>query len=191
MQNLKEWTILLYANGNNELEPEMWQSKLDAEKVGSDTNVNVVIQISREEKQLVKIIRPFCRLPESPEDWTGTRRYYVLKGHSDLINNHGKLNMAHPLTLYEFIKWGMKKYPAKKYMLILGGHGYQFVGAMTDYSQDTPYIMGIPAMSKAINMACHESGNKIDILVLDICFFNFIEVIYQLGKDEDSHIHTY
>jgi hypothetical protein len=190
MQNLKEWTILLYANGNNELEPEMWQSKLDAEKVGSDTNVNVVIQISREEKQLVKIIRPFCRLPESPEDWTGTRRYYVLKGHSDLINNHGKLNMAHPLTLYEFIKWGMKKYPAKKYMLILGGHGYQFVGAMTDYSQDTPYIMGIPAMSKAINMACHESGNKIDILVLDICFFNFIEVIYQLGKDEDSHIQT-
>lgn len=28
----KEWTILIYANGNNELEPEIWESKLDAEK---------------------------------------------------------------------------------------------------------------------------------------------------------------
>ena len=73
--------------------------------------------------------------------------------------------MANPKKLYDFISWGMQLYPANKYMLILGGHGYQFVGMMTDYSQKAAYIMGIPEMARAINMAANEAGRKIDALV--------------------------
>ncbi|MFA9423984.1 MAG: clostripain-related cysteine peptidase [Sedimentibacter sp.] len=183
IQQEKNWTILIYANGNNELEPEMRQAMLDAEKVGSNTDVNVVIQLGRAKYEIVKLMRPDV---DSKDDdcWSGVRRYLVSKGSSTLVGNLKSVNMADPKKLYDFIKWGMMFYPAKKYMLILGGHGYQFVGMMTDYSQKAPYIMGIPEMVRAINKAAKDIG-KIDILVIDTCYFNSIEVIYELGKEEN------
>ena len=138
IQNKANWTILIYANGNNELEPEMWQAKLLAEKIGSNAKVHVLLQLGREERKLVNLFRPDTFFPAPAESWTGVRRYLVNQGTSVLQEDLGKVNMAHPEILYEFIKWAMSKYPADQFMLILGGHGWQHVGAMTDYSQNKP-----------------------------------------------------
>jgi hypothetical protein len=184
----KQWTLLIYANGNNELEPEMWQAKLDAEKAGSGHNVNVIMQIGRENRQLIRILRPMDMLPDADERWVGARRYYIKKNQSDFINDLGNINMAHPRSLYDFIKWGMENYPARHYMLILGGHALQFVGMMTDYSQNTPYIMGLPEMAKALNLLKKDTGKNIDLLVLDTCHMNSVEAIYELGQDEDHAV---
>jgi len=186
IQQEKDWTILIYANGNNELEPEMRQAMLNAEEVGSNANVNVVIQLGRAKYELVKLIRQDVD-SKSDDDWSGVRRYFVTKRSSTLVGNLKNINMADPKKLYNFIRWGMRFYPANKYMLILSGHGYQFVGMMTDYSQKSPYIMGIPEMVKAINKSTNNIG-KIDALVLDTCYFNSIEVIYELGKEENHSV---
>ena len=147
----KQWTLLI-TNGNNELEPEMWPAKLDAEKASSSHNVNVIMQIGRENRQFIRILRPMDMLPDADERWVGARRYYIKKNQSDFINDLGNINMAYPWSLYDFIKWGMENYPARHYMLILGGHALQFVGMMTDYSQNIPSVMGLPEMAKALNL---------------------------------------
>jgi hypothetical protein len=180
----KDWTILIYANGNNELEPEMWQSKIDAETIGSSENVNVVMQISRESRELVKIIRPKDSIPPLDETWTGARRYYVLQSESKLIRDLGNVNMADPHTLHDFTTWGIKNYPAKRYMLILSGHGGAFTAALLDLSQEIPYAMGVTEMCKVINRTKSETGANIDLLVLDICNMNSVEILYELGKDK-------
>lgn len=184
----KNWTILIYANGNNELEPEMWQAKFDAEKTGSDLNVNVVMLIGRESRQLTSVLRPTGIIPDTGEQWTGVKRYYIKKNHSDLIGDLGSINMAHPGTLYDFIRWGMENYPARHYILILGGHALQFVGMMTDYSQEAPYIMGLPEMTKALDLIKKDTGKTIDILALDTCHMNSVEVIFELGYEEDHAV---
>lgn len=183
-ENIKDWTILIYANGNNELEPEIWQSKIDAEKIGSSENVNVVMQIGRESREPVKIIRPKDSIPSLDETWTGVRRYHILKNKSELIQKLGKANMADPHVLYDFITWGVKSYPAKKYMLILSGHGGSFTAALLDLSRDAPYAMGVTEMCKVINMIKADTGCNIDVLVLDICNMNSIEILYELGKNK-------
>lgn len=183
-KDVKDWTILIYANGNNELEPEMWQSKIDAEKVGSKDNINVIMQIGRETRELVKIIRQKDNIPFTNERWTGVRRYYVLKDKSKLIEDLGSINMADPHILYNFIAWGTKSYPAKRYMLILSGHGGSLTAALPDLSQDIPYAMGVTEMCKVLNMIKTDTGSNIDILVLDICYMNSIEVLYELGKNK-------
>lgn len=98
--------------------------------------------------------------------------------------------MANPKSLYEFLKWGIERYPARRYTLILSGHGFQFVGVMTDYSQKAPYIMGIPEMVRAIDMAANDTGSQIDLLILDVCYFNFFESIYELGKEKNHAVQT-
>ena len=187
IKNKKSWTILIYANGNNDLEREMYQGMLDAEKVGSNKDVNVVIQLGRIKFEIVKLIRQETKLQRG-NNWSGVRRYFIWQGNSTLVGNLRNANMANPKTLYDFIKWAIQFYPAKKYMLILGGHGYQFVGMMTDYSRKAPYIMGYPEMVIAINKATNEMGSKIDLLLLDTCYFNTIETIYELGRDKNHSV---
>jgi len=185
---MKEWTVLIYANGNNELQPEMWQSKLSAQKVGSNKDVNVVMQLSQIDADLVRIIRPFHNYPDNAVGWVGTKRLFLMGGLSIVLQDLGNINMADPAWLYDFIKWGMDNYPAKHYLLIVGGHSHQFIGALPDYSQDTPYIMGIPEMVQSINLACKSSKGTIDLLILDVCSFNSLEVIYEFGKKPNHAI---
>lgn len=187
-KNIREWTVLIYANGNNEYEHEMHQSMLDAEKSGSNKDVSVAIEIGRESRILSKILRPDLHLTEDSSSWTGVRRYYIEKDSSNLVEDLGSVNMADPKHLYDFIRWGMENYPARHYMLILGGHGAAFIGSMTDFSQKTPYIMGTVEMCKVINMIGKDMGNSIDILLLDTCYMNQVEVIYELGYEKDSAV---
>jgi hypothetical protein len=183
MNTEKEWTILIYANGNNDLEPEMYQAIENIKKAADHPAVNVVIELGRADELLVNLLRK-TRPPKPDDNWHGVRRYLARQNQLILLNQLGKINMAHPHSLMEFIKWGIRTFPAKRYMLILGGHGYQFVGTMTDYTQERPYIMGIPEMVKAIDLAGSAVKQKIDVLLLDTCYFNFIEVMYELGKNE-------
>jgi hypothetical protein len=186
--NIKGWTVLIYANGNNELEPEIWKSKIDAEKSGSSENINVVMQIGRVPRHMVEIMRPKAPLPDEGENWTGVRRYYISNTGSELISDLGRINMADPRILYDFIKWGFESYPSKRRMLVVGGHGFSFVAIMTDFSQDVPYMMGVPQMCRTINAALKETGAALDILVLDACYMNSIEIIYELGKKKECPV---
>jgi len=187
MKQEADWTLFIYGNGNNELEPEMRQAMLDAEKVGSCSHVHVVMQIGRADYELVQLLRQ--NVPQKDEDrWSGVRRYLIGKGHSELLEELGLVNMADPKQLYNFLKWGMVSYPAKRYLLILGGHSYHCVGMMTDYSKDAPYIMGIPELARVINMAANEMGSKIDLLLLDTCCSNSLELIYEFGREVDHAV---
>ncbi|MCM1990445.1 clostripain-related cysteine peptidase [Oceanirhabdus seepicola] len=188
IKSIKEWTILIYADGNNELVPEMIQSKLDVEKFGPKHNLNVVMQIGLASMELVKILTPLKPLPKHTEISSGVKRYYVLNSKSILIEDLGNINMAGPHNLYDFIKWGIENYPAKHYLLALSGHGFSFVGAIPDLSQNTPYLMNLVDMCKAVNMSQKDTGVKIDILLLDMCHMNKIEVIYELGKDKENSV---
>ncbi|MGD0153010.1 MAG: clostripain-related cysteine peptidase [Thermacetogeniaceae bacterium] len=188
LRDIRQWTLLIYASGNNELEPEMWQARLDAEQTGSSGAVDVVMQLGRENRDLVRILRPMHLLPDAQEHWTGVRRYYIWKGRSDLLADLGSINMADPESLYEFIRWGLQSYPARHCLLALGGHALQLVGMITDYSQDAPYIMGLPELARTLGRIREDTGKTIDILVLDTCHMNAVEAIYELGHEVEQAV---
>ena len=176
----KKWTILIYADGNNEMESIMYNSLLACEKVVSNNDVNVVFEIGRLGNYKSK----------NNVNWSGVRRYYVDKGSLILVGDLGKSNMADPNNLYSFIKWGIENYKAEHYMVLLSDHGGDFIGCFTDESLDKPYIMGIPEMIQAINALKINLGYEIDVLVLDMCYMNSIEVIYELGQSNTHTVQT-
>jgi len=183
---IKEWTILIYANGNNELEPEIWKSKINAEKSGSDSNINVIMQIGRESRDLSRLIRPHATIPPADDCWTGVRRYYIQDSNSIILNDMGPLNMADPSNLNFFIRWGIENYPAKRFLLMLSGHGASPAAVMPDFGQKYPCMMTIPGMCRAITSALnHHSHSKIDLLILDICDMNLIEILYEFKHFSD------
>lgn len=178
MSEVKKWTILIYADGNNEMIDVIYKNMLDCEKSGSNENVDVIMQIGLIDSN--KAI--------GANNWVGVRRYYIKSPMSYLIEDLGKINMADPNNLYKFIKWGLDNYKAEKYMLVLSDHGSNFIGCMTDLSLNVPYIMGIPEMIEAINSAGKSSKCEIDTLVLDMCYMNSVEIVYELSQDSKSAV---
>lgn len=174
----KEWTVIMYLNGSNELAIEMENTFKQLCKINK-SNVNIVIQLSKAPIDLVRTIRQDDS--SYAEDWTGTRRYSIINGNLEIVQSKEYINMADYRNLYDFIKWAANKFPAKRYMVSISGHGF-IVASLSDLCGKEPYIMGMYEMCTAINNL--KNIIDIDILILDICNMNTIELIYELGKEK-------
>ena len=174
----KEWTVIMYLNGSNEMAIEMENTFKQLCKINK-SNVNIVIQLSKAPIDLVRAIRQDDS--SYAEDWTGTRRYSIINGNLEIVQSNEYINMADYRNLYDFIKWAANKFPAKRYMVSISGHGF-IVASLSDLCGKEPYIMGMYEMCTAINNL--KNIIDIDILILDICNMNTIELIYELGKEK-------
>lgn len=103
----KPWTVMVYMAGDNSLDPEGIQDLKEMKKAGSTDKLNIVIQFDRAAGHVA-------------------RRYYLRKGGivtGDAVASLGAVNTGDPKCLSDFIQWGVKKYPADHYLLVLWNHG--------------------------------------------------------------------
>ena len=164
----KPWTVLYYGSGDNLLSPYMQQNLKDMEAVGSTDQVNIVTQFDAENQ--------------------GATRRLMLKGDapagalaSPVVEDLGQTNMARPETLSDFIKWGVEKYPADHYMVVMAGFGNGWSGAMIDVGDRT--LMSLPDIHQALQSAQAATGKKIDVLGFDAELMGMAEVAHELRDD--------
>lgn len=168
----KKWTVMVYSASDNNLYRFM-QSDLDeAERVGSTETMHVIAQTDH-----------------GPRRGTAQRIELVQDNTPGLTapvkEDLGSYNMSAPEALADFIKWGMKNYPAENYMLIISDHGDGWKGAAQDWSHNG--WMSTPDIENGLKMARQETGKKIDVLGFDACLMASAEVAHQL-KDEVSYL---
>lgn len=103
----KSWTFMVYMAGDNNLDPNGVQDLKEMKKVGSTKDVNIIAQFDRAAGHKAK-------------------RYYLRKGgtvNADAVATLGKENTGDPKVLADFFRWGVKNYPADRYILVLWNHG--------------------------------------------------------------------
>lgn len=108
MATEKNWTVMVYMAGDNNLDSAGVVDLTEMKKVGSTSEINVLVQFDREGGNM------------------GTNRYFVQKGGTagkDKVADLGETNMGDPKVLEDFVTWGIKSYPAKHYLLVLWNHG--------------------------------------------------------------------
>jgi len=104
----KQWTVMVYMAGDNDLDSAGVIDLREMKKVGSTNRLNVIAQFDRQGKD------------------KATNRYYIRKGGTaakDVVASLGETNMGDPKVLEDFAAWGAKNYPAKHYLLVLWNHG--------------------------------------------------------------------
>ena len=104
----KRWTVMVYLAGDNNLDSAGVIDLKEMKKVGSTDQINVIAQFDRQGKDL------------------STNRYYIRKSGTlakDVVGSLGETNMGNPRVFEDFIKWGIKNYPAKNYLLVVWNHG--------------------------------------------------------------------
>lgn len=163
--NARDWTVLCYFNGNCDLQSDMEESMKALEQTGSDDHISFVAQMARGdhggEAQRILLKKP---------------SFMGMKKNSEVMGELGKTNMAHPQTLKDFISWGMQKFPAQHYMVLLNGHGMGFLGCLPDDTSND--FMMTPELKSALDVATKESGKKIDVLGFDSCLMANAETAY-------------
>ncbi|MCD6310489.1 MAG: hypothetical protein J7M18_07215, partial [Candidatus Eremiobacteraeota bacterium] len=160
----KKWTVLFYFDGDNNLAPMASHQFTSIQKVGSDENVNLVGEFSTPETGTLRgLINKKAK---------GAREFFP--GSEKL----GDLDMGDPKTLKNFLKWGMKNYPADHYAVVMWDHGAGFMGSMVD--EGSKNIIDNTEMKKVLNSIKKEFGKKIDVLNFNACLMGQTEVAYDV-----------
>ncbi|MDP2867103.1 MAG: clostripain-related cysteine peptidase [Elusimicrobiota bacterium] len=194
---VKDWTVLIYVSARNSLGLEAIKDVNEMEAAGSTDKVNVVAELGR-----IKCDPPFnpfssVQEPLPPQaDWTGSRRFLMVKDtdplkiNSPVLAHFPDADMGDWRHLADFISWGKANYPAKKYLLIVGGHGSGWrgvkppPGAVKGISYDEPSGSHIAPAELALAI---KAGGGVNVYASDACLMQTFEVVYDL-KDSAEYV---
>lgn len=177
-----EWTILVYADGNNNLDYTQGgysyciQDIQDLQEVGSGNGVEIVAMVA---SLRTGGIAKYYHIEHYPDD-VGDQIS------STMLANKGTKDMSDPQTLKEFMIYGITNYPAKRYMLIIDDHGSGWKGSCEDSQNGSGNVMSMVDMASAIGQALTATGvPKLNIICFHACLMSMAEVAYELRARAD------
>ncbi|MCM8814927.1 MAG: clostripain-related cysteine peptidase, partial [Candidatus Omnitrophica bacterium] len=119
---IAKWTIMIYLDGDNDLEKYAINDFLEVASIGSTQEINFIVQLDR-----------IPGYDTRYGNWTNTQRFRITQNMEPTISNAisdwgdgfggREVNMGDPLVLRSFILWAKQNYPAQYYALILWDHG--------------------------------------------------------------------
>ncbi len=156
-QGGRAWTFMVYMAADNDLAQEAVKDLQSMERVGSTDEVAIVVEL------------------DAP---SGATRYFVGRGGSVALEYLGAVDSGNPGTLLNFIRFARERYPARHYALVLWNHGSGVKGRERDIAFDftTQSAITLPGLRNALAL----SGVHFDLLGMDACFMQMVEVAYEV-----------
>jgi hypothetical protein len=153
------WTVLVYLHADHNLDPSSVVDMLEMQKIGSSNTFNIVVQWDR------SVV-------------SGVQRGVVGQGKFNVVQKMPELNSDDPKVLADFISWGIQKYPARRYGLIMWDHGGQWDGGFGGDETNKGNGITVPDMRRAIQAGMAQSQQKkLEFLAFDTCLMGGIELL--------------
>ena len=173
-----DWTVLVYMASDNDLETAALANLREIAQVGSSANLNIVAQVDR-------IASPELWDDTTAGDWTTTKRFFVQPGMepeaASAVQDLGEQNTGDPLTLADFITWGVTTYPAQHYALVLWSHGAGWQGFATDDSSGGD-VLTLPELRMALAIArARAKFDTFDLIGFDACLMSQLDVLEMIA----------
>jgi hypothetical protein len=190
------WKVLVYLDGDNNLESAALVDLNEIEAASCLTNTNIIV--------LVLIDRAYG-YSTADGDWKGTRIYQaVYQGETidnkivsirlpgmglSMSGDSDELNMGDPGTLARFVDWANANYTSEYTFLILWNHGDGWewntnantLGIAYDDTSGGDFI-GNNQFAPAL------AGKGVDVIGFDACLMGMIETAYDLKDVADYMI---
>lgn len=178
----KEWTILIYMDGDNSLSSD---TNYDVEEIkaagGSDSNVNIVVVWDQLTYEL---------------DGDKHGYYYITNDESILLRDTGEINMGDPETAKDFLDFALTNFSAKRYLYVFWNHGsgvdrYRRSVAtrgVCDDSTNNNDHLNEQEQQEILAYFNTKTGKKMDIVAYDVCNMAAGEIMYQYRDLADYFI---
>lgn len=171
---MKEWTVAVFLNADNNLDEFGVEDQQEMAKVGSSNWLNIVTLIDRERG-------PACY-------------NYIEKGKITKVKDMGELDMGNYKLFVEFAKYVVANYPAKHYVFTMWNHGSGWklgnqspITRGISYDDSSNNHITTNQLAVALKEIKQIVGHNIDILNFDACLMQMAEVAYAC-KDSVDYI---
>lgn len=167
---LDKVTVLIYMNGSD-LETDESQATLDLEEMlraPYSEEVNIIVQT-------MGTMEWSDKYDISSEE---TQRFILEEDDLKPVSRRlGQLDCTSPYTLSNFIKWGVREYPAERYILLFWNHGGGPVyGFGYDEYQGYDEKLTLDEIKKALD----DCDTDFELIGMDCCIMSSLEVCYAL-----------
>jgi hypothetical protein len=186
------WTVLVFMNAANNLQPDSLTNMAQMAQIGSDANVNIVVQWKQANCA-------DCGIPS----FTGTRRYFV-RPHSlgdtnrirngdttaldadrladPITNSNGTSDMGDWRILRDFVRWGAQTYPADHLAVVMWNHGsgWRPTRAARSRAVSQDEQSGNEIQTEELPQALAGTAQPIDALIFDASLMQMMEVAYEV-----------
>ncbi|MES3036658.1 MAG: clostripain-related cysteine peptidase [Bdellovibrionota bacterium] len=165
----KKWTVLVFINGNNNLDSYGAEDINEMEEVGSSADVNVVVQWASYKAKTTKRL-----LVAKDND--------IMKVTSKILVDMPRVDMGDYKELTKFLEWGMTNFPAEHYFVDVWNHGNGWKNRKSEAARNISYddytnnSITMPQLRMSLEAAQALAGKKIDIYGSDACLMNMVEV---------------
>lgn len=177
--DVKEWTVIVFLNADNNLHAAGIDDINEMERIGSNDKINIVVQFDGKNEG-------------------DTVRYLIGKDESSSVSSKilekmGEIDMGSWINFRDFVMWAIDNYPAKKYAAVVWNHGSGWIKTQfpdnllmgISYDDDSYNHMTTPELGMALKGISDHLGRKIDIYGSDACLMGMLEVAYELREYAD------
>lgn len=175
----KDWTMLVFINGHNNLDDYGAYNINQMEKVGSTDDFNVVVQwASLAAKKTTK--RLFVQKDND-----------INKVSSPVVQELPKVDMGDKKSLLDFIKWGADNFPAEHYFVAVWNHGsgWHLKNASGDdihandisFDDTTGHHITTEQLAEVMEDATAYIGHPVDIYGSDACLMAMVEIAHEMA----------
>jgi len=165
----KKWTVMIFLNGDNNLDSAGDNDVQEMEKVGSSDQVDIVVLQDHQNG--------------------GAERIYVKKNGQSEKENLGETDMGDWNRALQFFTWGVQNHPADHYLMAIWNHGAGWkLNLKKDEMKGVSYDDGsgnhitTPQLGKLADGLYSLLGRKVDIFGFDACLMQMLEVDYEMKK---------
>jgi hypothetical protein len=190
MSATAEWTIMVFLNAKNNLEPFAFPNFTQMASIGSTPQVQIVVEMGR----------PRYHYSDAHGAWSKTLRFHVENAtqptEAAAVADLGATNMGDARSLGDFVTWARDRYPAKRTMLVIWNHGQGWRRPAERAGERAPQ----PAMPSAVRYVSNDDdtgdklynraiqdeltnrlrGERLDVIAFDACLMSMVETAYAL-----------
>jgi len=165
---VKDWSLIIYMNGKNNVEKFALKDVDEMEKVGTTDRVNVVVELGSKGH--------------------GSKRMLIQKkqgGNSSSVvySEDPTADMGDYKRAADFLKWGKTNFPARHYMFIIWNHGLGWIDPVMkgpgqkgiSFDEDTKNYIRTIQMPEIFKIA-----GGVDIYASNACLMQMAEVAYEI-----------
>ena len=182
----REWTVMVYIAGDNNLEEAVILDLLEMEQ-GKNDDTEILVFADRSKGYY-----------QDWQNWYGGRLYRIRKDHSlnleqvysspdatpntvasEMLQELGEIDSGDPKVLEEFVKYAGTYFPARRYAFVGWNHGGGWPLLLQD--EGTGHFMSSETFAEALRRGSQAlPSGKFDLVLLDMCLMGQLDALYNL-----------
>jgi hypothetical protein len=184
----REWTIAVYLDGDNDLEPFALRDLIEMEFGLPPEGIEIIVLMDRAKG-----------FEKAAGDWTDARVYRVRPDRdpnriaSEVLASPGELNMGDAQVLATFLGAALKTFPAPNTMLVLWDHGGGWAAMASDFeapgSKDGHDGLTLPELRAGVSAGLKKAGlERLSLIGFDMCLMAQLETAVEVADLADVMI---